>query len=84
MKPIDFKERNVEVAKKQDEYITLPSYIAPENNENGEIVFCMGLNFWERVRLLFNGRLWCCLLMFGKPVTPSRFSTKKSDFFNNK
>ena len=45
MKPIDFKERNVEVAKKQDEYVTLPSYIAPENNENGEVVFCMGLNF---------------------------------------
>jgi len=39
----------------------------------------MQLTFWERVTLLFTGKLWCGLLTFGKPLQPSRFSVRKRD-----
>lgn len=77
MKPIDFPERNNMVAEKQEEYITLPSYIDP--GPRGEVVFCMQLSFKERLTLLFTGKLWCSLLCFHKPVTPSYFSVNKKD-----
>ena len=81
MKPLDFKEKNVDIAKDQPEYITLPAH--RKKGDEGEIIFCMGLSFWERVQLLFTGKLWCCLLTFNKHLQPSRFSVKKSDFFND-
>lgn len=83
MKPIDFPERNNLIAEKQDEYLTLPSFVDP--GPKGEVVFCMGLTFIERVRLLFTGKMWGVLMMFrddkGKlnPVTPTFFTTKKSE-----
>jgi hypothetical protein len=43
----------------------------------------MGLTFRERLRLLFTGKLWCSLLTFNKPLTPSFFSTKKADLFQS-
>lgn len=64
MKPTNFPEANVMVAKNQKEYLTLPSYV-DKNSERGEVIFCM--------------KLWCCLLCFGNPVTPSFFTVKKSE-----
>lgn len=78
MKPIEFKEQSVIVAKDQPEYLPLPAYIDP-NHPQGEVVFCMGLSIKERIKLLFTGKLWCALLCFHKPVTPSFFSVNKSD-----
>lgn len=79
MKPIDFTEKNVDIAKDQPQYITLPAHV--KKNEEGEVIFCMGLSFRERVKLLFSGELWCCLLTFGDRLQPSRFSVNKEDFF---
>jgi D-serine dehydratase len=79
MKPIDFKERNTMVAENQEEYLTLPSYV--DKGPKGEVIFCMQMTFKERVKLLFTGKLWCCLLCFGKPVTPSFFTVNKKDLF---
>lgn len=76
MKPIDFPERNNMVAESQEEYITLPSYV--DNSHEGHVIFCMGLSFRERITVLFTGNIWCDLMCFGRPVTPSYFSTKKS------
>lgn len=83
MKPLRFKEQNNAIAEHQDEYVTLPAFVDP--GPKGEVVFCMGLTFRERIRILFTGKIWCCLMMFrdgkGKlnPVTPSFFTTKKSE-----
>ena len=77
MKPIEFKEQNIVFAKDQPKYIPLPGY--KYKNPEGDFVFCMGLSFKERIRVLFTGKIWVCLLTFNKPLTPSRFSTKKSD-----
>lgn len=77
MKPITFEESNHVAAKDQPEYLPLPCYIDPA--PEGQVIFCQSLSFWERVQILFTGKLWCCLLCFHKPITPSFFSTFKSD-----
>jgi hypothetical protein len=81
MKPLEFPEQNIVYAKDQPEYIPLPGHKVAD--ERGEFIFCMGLTFRERLRLLFTGKLWCSLLTFNKPLTPSFFSTKKADLFQS-
>lgn len=87
MQPIKFKEVNKTYAENQPQYIPLPSYVGNAlDNKEGDVVFCMGLSFKERVKILFTGRLWCSLRMFRdkngyvNPLTPSRFSVYKKDF----
>lgn len=82
MKPIDFKEKNVDIAKDQDKYITLPAYY--KKNKEGEVIFCMGASFWERVVFLFTGKLWCSLWTFNSPLQSSRFGVFKSEFIDKK
>ena len=77
MKPIKFKEQNCTYAENQPEYMPLPAF--KDNGEQGVVASCWELSFTERIRILFTGKLWVSLMMFGKPLTPSFFSTKKSD-----
>lgn len=77
MKPIKFKEQNVTFAENQPEYQPLPALRV--NNELGEVISCWQLSFIERLRILFTDKLWVSLASFGKPLTPSFFTTKKSD-----
>jgi len=77
MKPIKFKEQNCTYAENQPEYLPLPAY--RYNTRDGQVVSCWKLSFRERLRLLFTGKLWVSLMMFGQPLTPSYFTTKKSD-----
>jgi hypothetical protein len=79
MKPIEFKEQNIVYAKDQPEYLPLPGHKV--DDERGEFIFCMKLTFVDRVRVLITGKLWCSLLTFNRPLTPSFFTTKKSDLF---
>ena len=75
MKPIKFKECNVTFAKDQPEYNQLPAF----KDEKGEVITCWNLTFRERLRVLFKGNIWLCLLSFNQPLTPSFMTTKKSD-----
>ncbi len=77
MKPIEFKGQNVVFAKNQKEYLPLPAFKA--DTPQGEVVSCWKLSFIERVRILLTGKMWASLMSFNKPLTPSFFSTKKSD-----
>lgn len=79
MKPIKFKECNVEFAKDQPEYNSLPAYKV--NSEQGEVITCWKLSFRERLRVLFFGCIWLNLLSFNKPLTPSFMTTDKNDIF---
>ncbi len=79
MKPLEFKEKNSVFAENQEPYLPLPGHKAYDTE--GSFTFCMGLSFWERLRVLFKGCIWVRLLTFNGPLTPSAFSTKKSDFF---
>lgn len=77
MKPIEFKEQNIVFAKDQPEYQPLPAF--KDDTPQGEVISCWSLSFSERLRILFFGKLWVSLLTFNKPLTPSFFTTKKSD-----
>jgi len=81
MKPIEFKEQNVVFAKDQPEYMPLPAF--KNNSPQGEVVSCWKLSFKERLKLLFTGKLWVCLLSFNKPLTPSYFTTNKEEVLAN-
>lgn len=77
MKAIEFPEQNTVFAKDQPEYLPLPAF--KNDSPQGEVIFCMRLSFLERVKILFTGNLWCSLLTFNKPLTPSFFSVNKTD-----
>jgi predicted amidohydrolase len=80
MKPIEFPESNVVYAKDQPEYIPLPVFKA--DTPEGQCISCWELTFTERLRILFTGKLWVSLMTFNKPLTPSYFTTKKSEVLN--
>ncbi len=77
MKPIEFKEQNTVFAKDQQEYLPLPAL--KKKNKEGEVIFCQSVSFIERLRILLTGKIWISLWTFNKPLTPSYFTTKKSD-----
>ena len=79
MKPIEFKEQNVVLAKDQPQYMPLPVHVmdTPER----EIISCWKLTEEERVELLSTGEIWVCQLTFGGPLQPQRLTTSKEDMF---
>lgn len=79
MKPIKFPEQNIVFAEDQDEYKSLPAHKVDE--PEGRVIFCQQLSFTERIRVLFTGQIWCCLMTFNQPLQPSFFTTDKSDLF---
>jgi len=77
MKPIKFKEVNITYAENQSEYLPLPVF--KNDSPHGECISCWQLSFKERIIILFTGKLWVSLMSFNKPLTPSFFTTKKSE-----
>ena len=77
MKPIKFPEQNVVFAEDQPQYQNLPAF--QEEGGNGNVISCWEFTFRERVKILFGANFWVSLMMFGKPLTPSFFTVKKSE-----
>lgn len=71
MKVIPFKECNVEVAKDQPEYRTMPGLSF--GDDYGTKLFCWKLSLWERIVVLLTGRIWQFMLTFGDPQQPQSF-----------
>jgi hypothetical protein len=69
MQPIEFAGQNVVYAKDQKEYLPLPAYRVP-NSDYGQTFFCWKLSPWERVKLLFTGRVWHQVLTFNDKLQP--------------
>ena len=80
MKPKYFKEANTKFAEGQPEYQPLIAF--KNKSEKGEVITCWQLSFMERLRVLFGGEIWLCLLTFNSPLTPSFLTTKKSDLID--
>lgn len=74
MKPIEFPEQDVIIAKDQPEYIPLPAHI---DYEHGAVTFCWKLSLRERIKLLLDGRLWHTVLTFRQPLQPQLLSVDK-------
>ena len=81
MKAKKFKHQNAVFAQNQPEYTPLPA-LKLEDKE-GHVIFCMGLSFWERVRVLFLGKIWVSLRMFDQDLTPSFHSTRRKDVYSH-
>ena len=66
MKPVEFPEHNAVLAKDQPQYHPLPVY----RDQFGLVVSCWKLTRWERIKLLFSGRIWLMQLTFNEPLQP--------------
>jgi hypothetical protein len=78
MIPLKFKECNTVYAKDQPEYFPIPAYKCPKD-ARGQIVMCWYLTFYERIVLLFTGKLWHSVYTFNKPLQPICLQVKKFD-----
>lgn len=65
MKPIDFPESTILIAKNQKEYETLPAY----KNET-ETISRWRFTWRERLRILFGAGLWIRQMNFGEALQP--------------
>lgn len=68
MKPAKFKDSNIVLAKDQPEYEPLPALIL--QGREGIVVTCWKLSFWERLVVLFTGRIWCQQMTFKQGFQP--------------
>lgn len=81
MKPVEFKEKNVVFGEGQPEYLPLPAF--KNHSELGEVITCWELSFWERIRILFLGKIWLNMITFNKPLMPVYLTTKKEEVLGN-
>jgi len=67
VKPVRFKYQNVVYAENQPEYLPLPAH----RNDEGTVTSCWKLNLWERLLILFTGKIWWSVMTFGDPQLPA-------------
>lgn len=73
MKIVDFEETNIVFAENQPEYQRLPAC----RDVEGTVLTCWRLSFWERIKLIFTGRIWCMQLTFNRPLQPQLLQVEK-------
>lgn len=78
MTSVEFPEVNTVFAKDQPEYQALHACVS--GHPDGCTAFCYRLTFWERIKLLFTGRLWFEQLTFHQPFQPVRPAVNKPDW----
>jgi len=70
MKPVKFKDMNCTYAEGQEPYLPLPAH--KHDDEWKCVSACWYLGFWERVKVLFTGKIYTTLPTFGRPLTPQK------------
>ncbi len=75
MKAVNFKEANVIFAKDQNEYQKLPAFKENKTKE-GKVTTCWELSFFERIQVLFTGKIYLSQLTFNKPLQPQKLTIK--------
>ena len=76
---IEFPEQTVVIAKNQPEYRPLPAFRYP-NDEKGRICFCWKIDFLDRIKILFTGKIWHEVLTFNQPLQPQLLIVDKPTF----
>jgi hypothetical protein len=79
MELTEFPEQTTVFAKDQPEYMPLPAHVCQDKPETGRIVCCWALTWWERLRLLWTGRIWHHILTFNTPLQPQLLQVDKPD-----
>jgi hypothetical protein len=77
MKPIEFEEQTVVIAKGQPPYLPFPAH--EFGDAEGRIAVCWQLSFMERLHVLFNGKVWQQMLTFNHQVQPQKLTVEKPD-----
>lgn len=68
MTPTKFHGWFIPLGKGQDEYRVLPAHRS--NDHYGYVTSCWKLTFWERVKVLFTGRIFWRQMTFNDPLQP--------------
>lgn len=80
LKPINFKEAYIQIAKNQPEYITLPAHY---DANKGIMTHCWKVNILERIKMLFKGTVWLRQMTFGDKLQPMMVMTHKPEMCTN-
>lgn len=75
MTPIDFPQANCTLAKHQEQYLQLPVH-RDDGAPDGIITSCWQLTWWERLKILWFGRLWIQQMTFGQALQPQKPSVE--------
>lgn len=79
MKAIKFPEQTHILAENQEEYKQLPVHVTDDSDR--QMISCHKLNWRERIKILFTGKLWHSQLTFGSKFSPTFMTVNKSDMF---
>jgi len=71
--PVPFKEQTCVYAKNQKEYLPLPAF----REKDGRVICCWKIGFFNKVKLLFTGKIWASLWTFNNPLQPLAIMTDK-------
>lgn len=83
MKAIEFPGCNRKVAEKQDEYNTLPAFVAP-NDPDGRIICCYELDEKELKVIQKTGKVYLMLMTFNHPLQPINMTINLEDWLEIK
>lgn len=83
METIAFPEQTVIIAENQPEYLPMPAYYLA-GDPTGLVICCWSLNWKERIRMLFSGRIWHQVLTFNHPLQPQLLSVGKPEMLQSK
>jgi len=72
MKPVKFPQANIEIAKSQDQYNTLPAHY---DHESKVVTACFKLTLDEVKNLVEEGHIFLQVMTFGKPLQPLSIHT---------
>ena len=75
MKPIKFPEHTTVLAEDQPEYLPLP--VMAWGDREGTVTSCWQLSWWERMKLMFTGKVWLSQMTFGTALQPQMPTTYK-------
>lgn len=82
MKAVDFPYKNVDIAKDQPEYNTLPALVL--GDRNGTVISCWELTDEEIEELKKTKRIYLSLWTFGQPLQPQRMAVNIDEFIELK
>lgn len=79
MEAVDFIGKNVEIAKNQPEYKTLPALVVP--GPEGEVITCWQLSDDEIEEVIKTRRIYMSQLTFGGKYSPVQMHVGLDGFF---
>lgn len=68
MKPIKFLGQTVVYAENQPPFLPLPAL----REQTGKVTSCWAATWWERLCILFTGKIWVSQLTFNTPLQAQR------------